>query len=223
MKLICNWDATRTQLSCNYDATRMQLGCKSDANMMQAGCKYDATGVHTECEYDATMMHVAADDDEDETRLVAGYPTGRRQWTLCTCYALRFGKGSNSNRSERLQPGVIHGHVDEVLFPVVRLQEKAMLLLFRDVHREAGRHPIEQRFPPWTPCPKQWCRRDAFPSVMSSHNVYSSSQLGGTCAVTPCNQTKALPQPTPSCVPMALASKVAPGGLALEELDLPYA
>ncbi len=41
-------------------------------------------------------MHVDEDDDADETRLVAGYPTGRRHWTR---YALRFGKGSKGNRS----------------------------------------------------------------------------------------------------------------------------
>ncbi len=103
----------------------------------------------------------------------------------------------HSNRSERLQPGPIHGHVDEV-------------------HRRAGRHHGEPLSPHMDALPnKNWCQRNA----MSSHSVYSSSQLGGTCVCRPCNQTKAVPQPTPSCVPIALASKVAPGGLTLEELS----
>ncbi len=87
---------------------------------------------------------------------------------------------------------MIHGHVDEVLLPVVRLQEKTMLLLFRYVHRRAGRHHIEQRFPPMDALPNKWCQRNTCASVMSAHSEYSSSLMGG--GVKPPNQTKAVPQ-----------------------------
>ncbi len=133
-------------------------------------------------------MHMDYDDDEDETRLVAGH----WNWLRATpCGVARATK--KGSHSERMQPGPIQGHVDDVLFPVVRLQAKAMLLLFRAVHRRAGRHRREQRFPHGRAANK-WCQRNACASVMSSHSEYSSSLMGG--GVKPPNQTKAVPQLT---------------------------